>query len=218
MKNFDTVIFDLDGTLLDTLDDLAGSVNNALEKYGFPCRTRDEVRRFVGNGVERLVTLCVPGGAANEKYQDCLADFKRHYSENMRNRTAPYDGIPALLRRLKAEGFKRAVVSNKFDAAVKALCRDYFGEDIELAIGESKETARKPAPDTALKALRELGSVPARTVYVGDSEVDAETARNAGLVFIGVTWGFRDRELLEQKGADFVIDRPEELFQILRLP
>ena len=215
MRIYDTVIFDLDGTLLNTLDDLTDSVNSALKRHGFPGRTIDEVRRFVGNGVERLMALSVPEGTEEAIYRDCLADFKKHYSGNMRSKTAPYDGIMALLKQLKEAQYKVAVVSNKFDAAVKELCRDYFGAYIDAAIGESPDTARKPAPDIVGKALLELGSAPSAAVYVGDSEVDAETAKNAGLLFIGVTWGFRSREVLERQGVSWIIDRPEELPDII---
>jgi phosphoglycolate phosphatase len=214
---YDTVIFDLDGTLLNTLDNLADSVNAALGRNGFPLKTTDEVRHFVGNGVERLIRLCVPASTQEERYKDCLSDFKAHYSGNMRNKTGPYRGITELITRLKENGYKLAVVSNKYDSAVKELCRVYFGVLIDTAIGASDDMAKKPAPDTVVKALVELGSVPGRTVYVGDSEVDAATAKNAGLAFVGVTWGFRSREVLAGSGAEFIIDRPEELLEILSL-
>ncbi len=144
-----------------------------------------------------------------------MSAFKQHYAENMRRKTAPYEGIMPVLKKLKADGKKLAVVSNKFDDAVKALCRDYFGDMITAAYGESADAARKPAPDTVFKALRALGSAPGDAVYVGDSEVDAATAKNAGLTFVGVTWGFRSREVLEQNGANYIIDRPDELTSIL---
>ena len=211
---YDTVIFDLDGTLLNTLEDLTDSVNFVLLKRGFPARSQGEVRRFVGNGVERLIRLAVPQETGERIIQDCVSEFRQHYSENLRKKTAPYAGVMALLARLKEENYKLAIVSNKFDAAVKALCRDYFGELIP-AFGESAETARKPAPDSVLKALRTLGSARETAVYVGDSEVDADTAGNAGLLFVGVTWGFRDREALERKGADYIINKPEELLEII---
>jgi phosphoglycolate phosphatase len=215
MKNYDTVIFDLDGTLLNTLDDLADSANAVLREHGFPLRTADEVRRFVGNGVERLITLCLPEGTDEKVYKTCLDDFKRRYSQNMRNRTAPYPGIPDLLEELRGRRYKLAVVSNKFDEAVGALCRSYFGAAIDTSAGSSEDTARKPAPGAVFKVLRALGSTPERALYVGDSEVDAATAKNAGMPFVGVTWGFRDREVLERTGAARIIDRPEELLELL---
>jgi phosphoglycolate phosphatase len=211
MRKFDTVIFDLDGTLLNTLDDLADSVCFTMALFGYPSRTVAEVRDFVGNGVGRLIGLSIPGGTGNPDYKACLEEFRRHYDRNMLNKTKPYDGIMALLRDLDAHGFKMAVVSNKFDTAVKELCRVCFGELIPVAIGESVCVPKKPAPDIVTEALKALGAPPGRAVYVGDSEVDAETAKNAGIPFIGVTWGFRDRCVLEKEGADFIIDKPGEL-------
>ena len=217
MKKYDTVIFDLDGTLLNTLEDLTDSVNYALTLYGFPCRRMDEVRGFVGNGVANLVGLCISGGFDNPQYEKCLIDFRKHYSENLRNKTAAYEGIRELLAQLSKENYKLAIVSNKFDKAVKGLNQVYFGEYIKVAIGESENVSRKPAPDTVLKALEELGSTADKAIYVGDSEVDAKTARNSGIMFVGVTWGFRDREVLEQEGADYIIDRPQELLKVLEI-
>jgi phosphoglycolate phosphatase len=215
MKKYDTVIFDMDGTLLDTLEDLTDSVNFALARHGFPCRKKEEIRSFVGNGVARLMELAIPDGVDNLHFEKCLEDFRSHYSENMQNKTGAYKGIMALLGQLSEEGYKIAVVSNKFDKAVKELSQSYFGEYIKVAIGESKNIAKKPAPDTVFKALEELGSTAEKSVYVGDSEVDVKTAKNSGLVCVGVTWGFRDREVLEQKGADYIIDMPQELLNIV---
>lgn len=217
MKKFDTVIFDLDGTLLNTLEDLADSVNYTLALHGFPCRTIEEVRSFVGNGVANLMKLSVPEGIDKLHYDKCLTDFRRHYSVNLQNKTSPYEGIMDLLEKLSEAGCKLAVVSNKFDKAVKGLCDSYFGEYIKVAIGESERISKKPAPDTVLMALQELGSSADKAVYVGDSEVDALTARNADIMFIGVTWGFRGREVLEREKADYIIDKPKELLEILGL-
>lgn len=215
MKRYDTVIFDLDGTLLNTLEDLTDSVNYALSLHGFPCRKIEEVRSFVGNGVAILMELSLAGGRDNPQYEKCLADFRRHYSENLQNKTEPYNGIMELLEQLSKDNIKMAIVSNKFDKAVKGLNQVYFGEYIKVAIGESEGVSRKPAPDTVLKALEELGSTADKAVYVGDSEVDAKTAKNSGIMFVGVTWGFRDREVLEQEGADYIIDKPQELLGII---
>lgn len=215
MTKYDTVIFDLDGTLLDTLEDLADSVNYALARFGYPGRSIEQVRNFVGNGVARLIELAIPGGTANPQYKACLADFRSHYSGNMQNKTKPYDGINALLNQLSKDNYKLAIVSNKFDGAVKGLCRAYFGEYIKIAIGESENVSKKPAPDTVLKALTELGSSSGRAVLVGDSEVDVKTAKNAGVLCVGVTWGFRGREVLEREGADCIINKPEELLEII---
>lgn len=216
MKKYDTVIFDLDGTLLNTLEDLTDSVNYALALYDFPCRSIAEIRSFVGNGVGRLMELSIPDGLSNPHFEQCLFDFRTHYSKNMWNKTGAYEGIMELLYQLANEHFKMAVVSNKFDTAVKELIQDYFGQYIKVAIGESKNVSRKPAPDTVIKALEQLGSVPEKAVYVGDSEVDVKTAKNAGLVCVGVTWGFRDREVLEREGADYIIDKPDELLKVIR--
>lgn len=215
MKKYDTVIFDLDGTLLDTLEDLADSINFALALYGFPCREIEEVRSFIGNGAARLMELSIPDGINNPQYEKCLADFRHHYSGNMQNKTAAYKGIMELLEQLSKENYKIAIVSNKFDKAVKELNQVHFREYIKVAIGESENVSKKPAPDTVFKALEELGSTPNNAVYVGDSEVDVKTAKNSGTICIGVTWGFRDREVLEQKGADYVIDKPQELLKII---
>lgn len=215
MKKYDTVIFDLDGTLLNTLDDLTDSVNYALELHGFPCRTIKEVRSFVGNGVARLMELAIPDGYSNPKYENCLTDFRNYYSKNMQNKTGTYNGILELLQQLSKEDYKLAIVSNKFDKAVKGLNQIYFQEYIKVAIGESENVSKKPAPDTVFKALEELCSTADKAVYVGDSEVDVKTAKNSGTISIGVTWGFRDRVVLEQEGADHIIDRPEELLKII---
>ena len=215
IKKYDTIIFDLDGTLLNTLEDLTDSVNFALELYGYPKRSIEEVRRFLGSGVARLIALAVPGGVDDPHYMDCLEANKKHYSENMNNKTAPYKGIINLLQQLKKENYKLAVVSNKMDKAVKGLVKKFFGEYVQVAIGETDNISRKPAPDTVLKALEELKSSPDKAVYVGDSEVDVKTAKNSGIVCVGVTWGFRDRDILEKEGADFIIDEPMELIKII---
>jgi phosphoglycolate phosphatase len=215
MKEYDTVIFDLDGTLLNTLEDLTDSVNFALALYNFPYRNISEVRSFIGNGVARLMELTIPDGLDNPKYEKCLTDFRNHYSGNMQNKTNAYKGIMALLEQLLKEDYKIAIVSNKFDTAVKRLNQIYFGKFIKVAIGESKNVSKKPAPDTVFKALDELGSTADKSIYVGDSEVDVKTANNSGIVCVGVTWGFRNRKVLEQKGADYIIDIPEELLKII---
>jgi len=215
MKEKDTIIFDLDGTLLNTLEDLTDSVNYALELYGFPYKNMTQVRSFVGNGVARLMELSIPQGLNNSQYEICLEDFRRNYSGNIINKTDAYKGIMELLKELSKQDYKMAIVSNKFDKAVKELNKVYFGEYIKVAVGETKNISRKPAPDTVFKALRELGSSASKTIYVGDSEVDVQTAKNSGIVCVGVTWGFRDREVLEMEGANYIIDKPEELLRII---
>ncbi len=215
MSRFDTAIFDLDGTLLDTLQDLADSTNYALAVNHMPTRTVDEVRRFVGNGVALLMARAVPEGTPPEAEAKALADFRAHYINNMEHKTAPYPGIPELLGALSAAGFHLAVVSNKFDGAVKGLCHNFFPDTIPVAIGESPSVAKKPAPDTVLRAMAELGCDPARAVYIGDSDVDILTAQNAGLPCISVSWGFRDTAFLEAHGAQRIVDTPEQLLAAL---
>ncbi len=212
------VIFDLDGTLLNTLDDLAASTNAALRQFGYPERTVEEVRRFVGNGVRLLMVRALPQGEETPRFEEILAYFRQHYAAHCREATAPYPGIPALLARLRERGVRVAVVSNKFDAAVKDLCHAYFGGEVEVAVGESPAVAKKPAPDAVLAAMRELGVSPADTVYVGDSEVDVETARRSGLPCISVLWGFRDRAELVAHGATHFAPDTAALAALLLAP
>lgn len=214
-RPYDTAIFDLDGTLLDTLQDLADSANHALQRCGYPARTTEEIRAFVGNGVGQLIHLAVPTQTPPEAEAECLSAFRSHYLTNMAHRTAPYPGILPLLEDLKGRGLHLAVVSNKFDGAVKALCRTYFEGRLTVAIGEADGVARKPAPDTVLRALDELGVGPERAVYIGDSDVDILTAQNSGLPCISVTWGFRDRAFLAAHGATVFADSPDVLGKIL---
>ena len=212
---YHTAIFDLDGTLLDTLQDLADSTNYALALHHLPARTVEEVRRFVGNGVGLLIHRAVPEGTDEALEHQVLADFRAHYLVNMEHKTAPYPGVLELLDRLRAAGIRTAVVSNKFDGAVKGLCQAYFGDRVEVAIGESQGVARKPAPDTVFAALADLEASAARAVYVGDSDVDIDTARNAGMDCLSVSWGFRDREFLLAHGASRIVDSPAELLRAL---
>lgn len=209
------IVFDLDGTLIDTLDDLMDSVNFALAKYDFPARNLDEIRSFVGNGVKRLVDLSVPEGTSEEIGADCLAIFKEHYKGNSRNKTAPYAGIKEMLAKVKEKGYKTAVVTNKIQDAAIEIIRSFFGDKIDVIIGQVDGVAQKPEPDGVWLALEKLGVSKENSVYVGDSEVDCMTAHNAGIPCIGVTWGFRDRSVLEEHKAEFIIDKPEELFEVL---
>ena len=208
----DAVIFDLDGTLLNTLEDLKNSTNFALNELGFPKRSIEEVRCFVGNGVRKLIERAVPHSCDKETIEKCLEIFKKNYSENMYNNTAPYNSILEILKDLRNNGMKIGVVSNKFDFAVKELCKKYFEDLVDIAIGQADDVPKKPAPYGVLKAIKLLGAE--NVVYIGDSEVDVQTAKNADIPCIGVTWGFRDRKDLE--GADFIIDKPHDIINIIR--
>lgn len=213
MITYNTYIFDLDGTLLDTLTDLAASTNYALRTHGMPEHTIDEVRRFVGNGVRKLMERAVPDGADNPLFDEAFATFRQYYMEHSLDTTGPYEGIPEMLAALKAKGCHLAVVSNKMMAATQELCRHFFPETIEVAIGENEAEGirKKPAPDTVIAALRQLGVGEEGAVYVGDSDVDIDTARNSNLPCISVLWGFRDRDFLLQHGASTLISAPKEL-------
>ena len=209
------VIWDLDGTLLDTLGDLAGSTNAALASCGLPARTTDEVRRFVGNGVRRLIERAVPAGTDAETVGRVYDAFVAHYGAHSRDTTRPYDGVPELLDALLARGVKLAIVSNKIDFAVRELSRAYFGDRMQVAVGDAPDRRRKPAPDSVLEAMRQLGVTREETVYVGDSDVDVETARNAGVTCCAVSWGFRPEESLRAAGAERIAASPAQLLSIL---
>lgn len=208
---YSVAVFDLDGTLLNTLDDLKNSVNYALAQMGFPVRSLGEVRAFVGNGVGLLIERAVPPGTDAAKTARCLEIFKAHYADHMEDLTRPYDGILDMLAELKRRGVVVAVVSNKFDTAVKTLCEKYFPGLVDVAAGESETVQRKPAPDAVYAALERCGGKAEVAVYIGDSDVDVLTAQNAGLPFVGVSWGFREPALLRELGAKDVVDDPAEL-------
>lgn len=211
MKEYTTYIFDLDGTLLDTLDDLAASTNYALHQHGMPQHSRDEVRMFVGNGVGRLIARAVPENTPIETYEQVLQTFREHYLVHGLDRTKPYPGIMPLLRDLKLRGKQTAVVSNKFYAATQELCTHFFGPLVDVAIGEREDIRRKPAPDTVNEALRQLHADRASAVYIGDSDVDIATARNSAMPCISVLWGFRDRQFLIDNGATCLVSSPQEI-------
>ncbi|MCI9530900.1 MAG: HAD family hydrolase [Lachnospiraceae bacterium] len=214
-KAIDTIIFDLDGTLLDTLTDLTNSVNDAMGRQGFPTYSEEAVRQMVGNGIYVLMEKAVPGGRACPAFRTCLEDFRNHYEAHKKDNTKPFPGIMDFLGKASKEGYKMAVVSNKFDLAVKGLCRDFFHPYITAAIGESAQIARKPAPDTVFEAMQQLHSAPGQCVYVGDSDVDLATAQNAGIPCISVSWGFRSREFLLGHGASAIAGSTKELWDIL---
>ena len=213
MITYSTYIFDLDGTLLDTLGDLASSVNYALRMHNMPEHSLEDIRRFVGNGVRKLMERAVPQGAQNPCFDEAFATFRQYYMQHSLDTTRPYEGIPETLEALKARGCHLAVVSNKMMAATQALCSHFFPDTIEVAIGEHEAEGirKKPAPDTVIAALKALGVGKEQAVYVGDSDVDIETARNSGMPCISVLWGFRDRDFLKQNGAETFISAPSEL-------
>ena len=206
------IIFDLDGTLLDTLQDLTDAVNYTLRLYGCPERTRMEVRSFVGNGVEVLMRLALPGKPTDPAIGPVLADYRQYYGIHAKDKTCPYAGILEALQEIRKE-FPVAVVSNKPDQATKDLCREFFGQEI-FALGQTEDCPRKPAPDMVYKAMKALGAE--KCIYVGDSEVDVLTAKNAGVPCLSVLWGFRDKDLLEKEGAAYFCDDPGKLYATLK--
>lgn len=211
-----TVIFDLDGTLLNTLDDLMDGVNIVLRRHDFPERNLDEIRRFVGNGVKKLMERALPDGMTDGEIEAYLAEFKTAYAACMAEKTAPFDGILEMLGKLKERKINIAVLSNKYDPAAKALCKEYFGDLIDFALGERPNVPTKPAPDAVYDLLAHFNSAKEETLYVGDTDVDMMTAKAAGLYAVGVTWGFRDREVILNGGADVIIDKPIALLEEIK--
>lgn len=209
--NFDTYIFDLDGTLLSTLDDLAASCNYALKVNGMPERTLEEVRLFVGNGVKKLMERAIPDGLDNPLFEKTYADFRNHYMQHNLDTTQPYPGVMEMLESLRTRGKKVAVVSNKFYAATQELCRHFFGDLVDVAIGEREDIRKKPAPDTVMEALRQMNVSRDKAVYIGDSDVDVMTAKNIGMPCISVLWGFRDYDFLVEHDATIFIKSPLQL-------
>lgn len=214
-KKYDAVIFDLDGTLLNTLEDLRDSVNYGLSKYGMPKRSLEDIRHFVGNGVQRLLELAVPEGTSEEMLQKTFAAFKEYYAVHCNDKTDLYPGIKELLATLKEHGFLMAIVSNKLQEGVDALSVQYFKPYTELAIGAREGIRKKPAPDAVIEALSRMHISKDRAVYVGDSEVDIATAKNAGIPCITVTWGFRTKAEQQAAGASLFVDVPEEIVPLL---
>jgi phosphoglycolate phosphatase len=212
---YKAILFDMDGTLLDTLADMVSAVNHILSVHGWPQRTTEEVRAFVGNGARRLMERAVPPDVTGGAFEAVLAEYREWYQAHNCVDTAPYPGIPALLDALAAAGVKTAVVSNKPDRTTRTLAARFFPE-LDGAMGQREGIASKPAPDMVRAALDQLHAAPEETLYVGDSEVDVATARNAGLDMIGVAWGFRGRAALEAAGAPLVADTPEQLLDMLQ--
>ncbi len=215
-NKYQACIFDLDGTLTDTLEDLKNSVNFAMRSIGRPERTADEVRRFVGNGMEKLIKRSVGADCGEADIIKATEHFKNHYAEHLSDNTAPYDGIIPLLDSLSERNIKTAVISNKDDSAVKKIVSGFFGERILFSQGKRNDIPPKPHPQALFNMIERLGCDRTQVIYIGDSDVDVETAHNAGVECIGVTWGFRDRELLVKSGADFIVDTPAEISEIIK--
>ena len=210
-----TIVFDLDGTLLNTLEDLKDSVNFALERQGYPLRNLNEIRSFVGNGIRLLMERAVPENIPAETFEICFKDFCDYYKIHMEDKTAPYDGINDMLTNIKKAGFKTAIVTNKADFAAQDLCKRMFGDNIDFVVGSSDDRPNKPAPDGVFYALEKLDSKIENTVFVGDADTDILTAKNACLPSIGVLWGFRDREVIEEAGAEYIVESVNDLEKLL---
>lgn len=216
MDKYNALVFDLDGTLLDTLEDITDAVNHAMNKFCYPVHSAAEVRSFVGNGIKKLIERSLPQGAGTPGFDSIFNEFKQFYTANCRIKTCPYPGIMELLERLYSDGYKIAINSNKNQAAVTELNNIYFAKYISVAIGENRHMPKKPAPDSVLLALEQLGGFPVnQALYIGDSDVDIETARNAGIKCISASWGFKDREVLEKLNPGAIIDTPAELYNYL---
>lgn len=210
------VLLDLDGTVLNTIDDLADSVNYAMTSLGFPARPVSEVMAIAGNGPRDLIRRCLPEYAKDDEFEECLDRFKAHYETNKTNKTAPYDGIIDALKELKEAGYKLALVSNKHDDALRALTKYYFGDVVDFSTGSSDTIPKKPAPDMVNIALEKLSVSKSEAVFVGDSEVDVQTANNADIPCISVTWGFRDRDALLSLNPSIIIDSASELLNAVK--
>lgn len=212
---YEAIVFDLDGTLLDTLDDLANSTNATLEAHGLPTRSRAEICSFVGDGMRVLLELA--SGFRDERVDGLLAEFKAHYAVHCKKKTKPYDGVTACLQGLREKGIKTAVLSNKADGAVKLLVEAYFSGLLDEAAGENESMGvrKKPAPDGLFTVIERLGAEKSKTLYVGDSDVDIATAKNAGVACVCVTWGFRDRAFLTAHGATTLVDTPQEILSLV---
>ena len=213
--SYKAVLFDMDGTLLDTLEDLCDSTNHALAQMGYPLRGIEEIRRFIGNGAEKQIRRAVPEGTSEGKIMETLAAFRAYYQDHCQIKTKVYDGLLDVLSELKEKGVKMAVVSNKPDAAVKKLSREYFGDRLDYAIGPSDGVRCKPYPDMAEEALKALDVEKKDAVFVGDSEVDVQTGLNAGLDVIAVSWGFRSRQVVIEAGAKMIADDASELEKLI---
>lgn len=211
---YSTYIFDLDGTLLDTLLDLANAVNFAMRAKGYPERTTEEVRSFIGNGIKVLIKRSVPENTSEKDYAEALEIFTKYYLEHIADNTKPYDGITQVVETLRSNGCKVAVLSNKAHVAAQAVVKDFFGDIFDVVVGKMDEFPSKPEPDSLFYTIKTLGVKPEDCVYIGDSDVDVLTAHNAGLPCIGVTWGNRDEDVLVASGAEYIARTPNEILDI----
>lgn len=212
---YQLMIFDLDGTLLNTLEDLTDSVNYVLWKHGYPERTVQEVRSFVGDGIHKLMERSLPEGTLPFVLEECFKEFTPYYKVHCANKTRPYEGIPELLQRLKVAGVQTAVVSNKADYAAKELCAKYFPGMFDEVVGERMGIHRKPSPDSVNEVIRLLGASKEETVYIGDSDVDVQTAENAEIDGIFVAWGFKGEDFLRNAGAKRIVSNVQELLEMI---
>lgn len=213
---YKTLIFDLDGTLLDTLADLAAATNYTLEKNGFPKRTTDEVRMFVGNGIRKLIERAVPQGTSLAVQEQVFADFNVYYKAHCADTTCAYPGVLELLQEARSLGCQTAIVSNKADYGVQELAKQYFPGLLDAACGEREGIARKPAPDMLLAVMQELGADKDSTIYIGDSDTDLLTAANTGIPCIGACWGFRGRAFLVEHGATILAEQVADVLPLCR--
>lgn len=212
---YELAVFDLDGTILDTLTDLKNSLNYALDHFSMAPRTLDETRAFVGNGIRKLIERGVPKGTPTGKIDEVEKVFNTHYAVHCVDNTKPYDGIHELVKALRAKSIKTAVVSNKGDYAVQTLCEKYFNGLFDFCVGAREGVRKKPFPDSVNEVIKVLGADRSKTVYIGDSDVDIETAENAGVRCISVTWGFRDIPFLEKNGATDLVSDMDTLLKVL---
>ena len=212
---YTTIVFDCDGTLLDTLTDLRNAVNYVLRTHDLPERSVPEVKVALGNGVAHLMRQSLPNSISEAEFNTYLDEFKAYYGEHLQDYTAPYPGMLDVLDTLRAKGYKLAIVSNKIQEGITPLNKEYFGDRLPVAIGERPGLQRKPAPDMVLQVLKELGSTQDESIYIGDSEVDVATAKNSGLLCIGVTWGFRDEQLHKDLGVKYIARKAEDIVTII---
>lgn len=214
VSKYEAIIFDLDGTILDTIEDLRDSVNHALFEHGFPQRSLEEVRSFVGNGIRKLIERALPAGLDDKTVDSVFNCFNLYYKEHCMDKSKPYEGTIFVIKTLRDMGKKTAVLSNKADYAVQMLCENYFPDSFDYIAGMKENVRRKPWPDGVLNVLEALETAAEKAVYIGDSEVDILTAKNAGIDCIAVDWGFRDREVLIENGAEMIASNTKELLEI----